>query len=240
MTEIAQTHPLNLPEIQLIIAKFLRPKDLASCARVCQDWNYGFTPLLYKTVLAVGDGPGVEALLKNKNFVQEFRTYPVREESEASSSQRSRMISIVLTGSILNTVDLGDLSIGETDILSEFLKTKSSLTTLKLQHISNGEYLVQRLSEALKTNSTLTTLDLERSCISRIGAVALFEALKSNSTLTCLDVSGSTIRDSGVAALSEALKTNSTLRTLILKDNSCNSNGPTTEIAQTTVDVDQQ
>ena len=51
MTKMFQTHALDLHEIRSRIASSLGHKDLASCARVSQDWNDSFTPPLYKSVV---------------------------------------------------------------------------------------------------------------------------------------------------------------------------------------------
>jgi len=55
----------------------------------------------------------------------------------------------------------------------------------------------QLLSDALKSNTTLTTLDLSHNSIGDSGAESLSDALKSNSTLTTLYLNNNSIGDSG-------------------------------------------
>ncbi|KAG9061903.1 hypothetical protein KI688_007054 [Linnemannia hyalina] len=131
------------------------------------------------------------------------------------------------TNSTLTTLDLESNSIGSNGAkaLAEALKTNSFLTTLDLESNSIGENGAQALAEALKTNKTLTTLNLWNNSIGENGARALSEALKTNSTLTTLDLWNDSIGDNGAKALAEALKTNSTLTTLNLGSNSIGDNG---------------
>ncbi|KAF9979846.1 hypothetical protein BGZ75_009160 [Mortierella antarctica] len=110
-------------------------------------------------------------------------------------------------------------------ILSEMLRTTSTLTTLDLRNSMVGFNGAQALAEALKANSTLTMLSLESNAIEDGGAQALAEVLTTNSNLISLNLSRNAIGDDGALALSEALKTNSTLVTLNLEDNAIGFNG---------------
>ncbi|KFH63132.1 hypothetical protein MVEG_11169 [Podila verticillata NRRL 6337] len=131
------------------------------------------------------------------------------------------------TNSTLTSLDLHSNSIGDNGAaaLSEALKTNSTLTTLDLRGNSIGDNGAQALGEALKTNSTLATLHLCSNSIGDKGAVALSEAIKINSTLTNLYLQHNSIGENGAVALSEALKANSTLTTLGLRGNSIGENG---------------
>ncbi|KAF9902118.1 hypothetical protein EC991_005258 [Linnemannia zychae] len=124
-------------------------------------------------------------------------------------------------------VEIEPQGIGAKDLrlLSESLKTDSTLTTLNLQDNSIGDNGAQALAEALKINSTLTTLSLQDNSIGDNGAQALAEALKTNLTLTALNFQDNSIGDNGAQALAEALKTNSTLTILNLNRNSIGDNG---------------
>ncbi|KAF9202921.1 hypothetical protein BGZ59_001909 [Podila verticillata] len=131
------------------------------------------------------------------------------------------------TNSTLTTLSLVGNAIGDNGAhaLSEVLKNNSALTILDLRGNEIGDNGAQALSEALKTNSTLTTLELSYGLIGSNGAQALAEALMANSTLTNLKLWGNSIGDNGTQALAEALKTNSSLTTLNLRGNSIGDNG---------------
>ncbi|KFH68021.1 hypothetical protein MVEG_06751 [Podila verticillata NRRL 6337] len=211
------------------IATSLDLEDLASCARVSQDWNSSFTPPLYNSVVMSKHGPSMESVEKNKHLIRHMTIQSSAHDK--LSSARDKVVYSVIADLTLTTLDLESNwieSIGA-KALSEALKTNSTLTTLNLQFNFIGDDGVQALSEALKTNSTLTTLDLGANFISEEGAEALSVALKTNSTLITLDLSNQCeqirIGDIGAQALSEALKTNSTLTTLNLRSNFIGDDG---------------
>ncbi|KAG0010688.1 hypothetical protein BGZ81_002607, partial [Podila clonocystis] len=131
------------------------------------------------------------------------------------------------TNSTLTTLNLQSNSIGDNgaQALSEALKSNSALITLDLWSNSIGDSGAQALSEALKINSTLTTLNLQDNSIGSNGAQALSEALKAKSTLTTLGLTGNSIGDKGAHALAKALQNNSALTTLGLTGNSIGENG---------------
>ncbi|KAF9549641.1 hypothetical protein EC957_003177 [Mortierella hygrophila] len=227
MTKIFQTHPLDLHEIRSRIASSLGLKDLASCARVSQDWSDSFTPPLYNSVVMSKQGPSMESIERNKHLIQRLKIQSSAYAKISSTSARDKVVFSVMANSTLTTLDLSYNSIGDSraQALADALKTNSTLTSLDLQGTLIEDNGVQALSEALRTNSTLTALNLRDSSIGDSGAQALADALKTNSTLTSLDLQGTLIEDNGAQALSEALRTNSTLTALDLKYNSIGENG---------------
>jgi hypothetical protein len=219
MNKMSRTHPLDLHEIRSRIASSLGLKDLASCARVSQDWNDSFTPPLYNSVIYSEDGLSMESVKRNKHLIKCLKIY--------KSNSYNRVISSFLANSCLEILDLQGNWIGSsaTQALSAVLKTNSTLTTLNLDFNSIGDIGAQALAQALMANTTLTTLNLDFNSIGDIGAQALAQALMTNTTLTTLDLSYNSIGSNGALALSEALKINSTLTTLDLECNSIGSNG---------------
>ncbi|CAO3568632.1 unnamed protein product, partial [Mortierella alpina] len=119
----------------------------------------------------------------------------------------------------------GSLGAKDFGLLSEVLKTNSTLTTLKLESNKIGDDGAQALAEALKTNKTVATLNLRSNSIGDDGAKAPAETLKTNKTLTSLDLQSNQIGSDGVKALAEALKTNSTVATLDLSYNKIGDDG---------------
>ncbi|KAI9236962.1 MAG: hypothetical protein BYD32DRAFT_5866 [Podila humilis] len=160
MTKMFQTHPLNLHEIRSKIASSLGLKDLASCARVSQDWNDSFTPPLYKSVVLSKHGLSMESLERNKQLIQHLIIQSSVYEKLSSTSARDKVISSAMANSTLTVLDLKNNLIGDNgaQALFEALKTNSTLTALNLVVNSISENGAQVLSEALKTNSTVTTL----------------------------------------------------------------------------------
>ncbi|KAK3836626.1 MAG: hypothetical protein JOS17DRAFT_787789 [Linnemannia elongata] len=163
MTKIFRTHPLNLHEIRSRIASSLGFIDLASCARVSQDWNNSFTPPLYKSVVLSKHSLSMESVERNKHFIQELKIQSSNYDTLSSTS----------------AIEIA---------LSEALKTNSTLTALDLDGNSVGDNGAQALSEALKINSNLTALALNYSSIRDHGTQALSEACNTNSTVTILGV----------------------------------------------------
>ncbi|KAG0255867.1 hypothetical protein BGZ95_005656, partial [Linnemannia exigua] len=163
-------------------------------------------------IYRIRDLPSVKVLhiLIPKEFVKFLRLPPKTSTNVCKMSYE------------LTSISIGSKEFG---IITEVLKTNSTLTTLKFWDNSIGEDGAKALAEVLKTNSALTTLELQRSSIGDNGAKALAEALKTNSTLTTLDLWDNLIGDNGAKALAEALKTNSSLTTLYLRDNSIWLNG---------------
>ncbi|KAK5797001.1 hypothetical protein F5H01DRAFT_125986 [Linnemannia elongata] len=156
------THPLDLPEIRSRITSSLGIKDLASCARVSQEWNDSFTPPLYNSVVLSKHGLSMESVERNKHFIQHLTINSYAYENQPSTSEQGQVVSRIMANSYL--------------------------TTLALQYNSIGDNGAIALSEALKTNSTLITLELRDNSIGDNGAIALSDALKANSTLTILNL----------------------------------------------------
>ncbi|KAF9991611.1 hypothetical protein BGZ80_009018, partial [Entomortierella chlamydospora] len=175
MTKISWTHPLDLHEIRSRIASSLGLKDLASCARVSQDWNDSFTPPLYNSVVLSKHGPSMESLERNKHLIHHLKIESSAYGKLSWTSARVKIISSIMANSTLTTLHLGENSIDDNgaQALSEALTTNLTLTTLELWGNSIGPNGAQALSEALKTNSTLTTLDLQCNSIGSNGAQAL-------------------------------------------------------------------
>ena len=90
---------------------------------------------------------------------------------------------------VLERLNLSGKSIGEgASVLSDFLKSNSTITTLNLRCTKIGDEGACALSDSLKSNSTLTTLDLRSNSIGDLGVRSLSDALTSNSSLTHLDL----------------------------------------------------
>ncbi|KAF9301293.1 hypothetical protein BGZ91_009615, partial [Linnemannia elongata] len=203
MTTIARTHPLDLHEICTRIARSLDLNDLASCVRVCHDWNSSFTSQLYNSVVLGQNSLSTEIFERNMQFLQHLVIRDSAYQLLPSTLTRDKVIFNFVANSILITLDLRYNSIGPDGALELFeaLKINSTLTTLILFNNSIGPDGAQALSEALKTNSTLTTLQLWSNSIGPDGAQALSETLMTNSTLTNLDLSDNSIGDHGAQAL---------------------------------------
>uniref|UniRef100_A0A6B2LIN5 Uncharacterized protein n=1 Tax=Arcella intermedia TaxID=1963864 RepID=A0A6B2LIN5_9EUKA len=82
--------------------------------------------------------------------------------------------------------NIGD---GGSRLISTFLKTNSTLTTLSLSANKIGDIGVSYISEALKINSTISTILLTtNSQITTNGVRSILEALQFNTTLTELQL----------------------------------------------------
>ncbi|KAF9110585.1 hypothetical protein BGX30_007928, partial [Mortierella sp. GBA39] len=169
MSTFFQTHPLDLPEIRSIIASSLNLNDLASCARVSQDWNSSFTPPLYKTVI-LSEPATLRSLKKYEQFTLQVTI--VRWSME--DFDEIHLISSIMAMPNLVTQSWSYKSLRQHEVedLCTRLKINSTLTTLRLWYNSIGDSGAKALSEVLKTNSTLTTLRLDSTEISLIGAQA--------------------------------------------------------------------
>ncbi|KAI9236667.1 MAG: hypothetical protein BYD32DRAFT_487905 [Podila humilis] len=175
MTKKFWTHPLDLHEIRSRIASSLGLKDLASCARVSQEWNSSFTPSLYSSIDLSEDGPSIESVERNEHLIKRLKIQTSIYKKLSLTSAVDNVVSIIVVNSVLTTLDLTGNKIGhnEAQVLSEAIRTNSTLTTLNLEHNSIGGNGAQALSEALKTNSTLTALNLNNNSIGGNGAQAL-------------------------------------------------------------------
>lgn len=81
-----------------------------------------------------------------------------------------------------------------------------------------NEHVITLLSEMIKTNTTLTGLELTRFDFRKSGFIALSDELKRNTTLKQLCLVGNKIDTSSFHVLSELFVQNSTLKTLDLED----------------------
>ncbi|KAF9342917.1 hypothetical protein BGX26_006623, partial [Mortierella sp. AD094] len=144
---MVRTCPLNLPEIRSLFASSLDLNDLASCARVSQDWNDSFTLPLYNSVELSEHGPSMESVERNKHLIQHLKIQSSAYEKLSSTSARDKVVASIMAN--------------------------STLTTLDLNYNFIDDNRAQALSEALKTNSTLTILDLGSNSIGDNGAQAL-------------------------------------------------------------------
>lgn len=190
---IQETQALDLLEIRLRIASSLGLKDIASCARVSQDWNNSFTPLLFNSVILSERGrgmlersPSMKSVERNKHLIRHLTVkgceYPDwinyffwGSKKLYSTSTRDKIFLSVIPNSTLITLNLSNNWIGPNE--------------------------AQALLEALKTNSTLNTLNLWSNSIRESGALALSEALRTNSSLVSLNMWNNSIGDNGAHVL---------------------------------------
>ncbi|KAK5808356.1 hypothetical protein F5H01DRAFT_61074 [Linnemannia elongata] len=186
MNRISRTHPLDIREIRSRIAKSLGLKDLASCARVSQDWNGSFTPPLYKSVVLSKRGLSMESLERNKHLIRHLKIRSTTYEIISLTSERDKVVTSDIAYSVLTTLILDGYSFGPNEV--EALKINSTLVVLELRYNPIGDNGAQALSDAIKINSTLTSLDLHSNLIGENGVVTLSDAVKTNSTLTYMDV----------------------------------------------------
>jgi len=110
-------------------------------------------------------------------------------------------------------------------ILSEALKTNSSLTSINLYGNRIGNIGAEKLAEVLRFNRTLRILNLEANEIGNEGVILLADALSHNTTLTQLSLSSNNIGDVGAVALSEMLVHNYSLKNLNLLVNEIEEKG---------------
>lgn len=120
-----------------------------------------------------------------------------------------------LEGDFKNQVDRSSM----VQVLVQFLKKNTSLTTLNLHTMMSGDLEVQDLADALAANRTLRELSLWNNKIGDLGAQALAQALAPNRSLQILDLSYNEIGDRGAQALSQALTPNTFLHILVLGNN---------------------
>lgn len=99
-------------------------------------------------------------------------------------------------------------------VLSETLKSNSSIRKLDLSHQTLSDGIIVTLAEALKVNTSVTELFLRGCAIERGGGLALSEMLSLTSSLCTLDLSGNTMGTDVTRALFDALKGHRSLRKL--------------------------
>lgn len=101
-------------------------------------------------------------------------------------------------------------------VLNSVVAPQSAIKSLKLQHIGLEPGHVKIISDFLKTNTTLTSLDLDCNHVKDEGAADLADALTVNTTLTFLGLRYNRINDKGAIAIAKALDHNKTLTSLNL------------------------
>src|SRR5690349_2320097 len=110
MNKMSLTYPLELPEIRSRIARNLNLKDLASCTRVCQDWNDSFTSPLYHSVVMSKHGLSVESFERHKHLIRHLVIHSSVYGTLPSTS-REQVVSSAMADSTLTELDLGSSSI---------------------------------------------------------------------------------------------------------------------------------
>ncbi len=110
-------------------------------------------------------------------------------------------------------------------IISESLKTDTSIIYLSLWGSNIGPQEANLIAEALQQNTTLRNLDLTYTTIGDDGAAAIAGALRVNKTLVGLGLTKCEIGDRGAGALADALSLNSTLLQLFLNGNKIGNDG---------------
>ncbi|PFX21644.1 NLR family CARD domain-containing protein 3-like [Stylophora pistillata] len=109
--------------------------------------------------------------------------------------------------------------------LSRVFGSLLQLECVSLERSNVGDPDVVILTEALKTNTTITSLHFSFNVIGAGGAVALAEALSSHPSLRVLNLSTNRILGNGASALAGLLKCNSTLTELLLPFNNITDTG---------------
>ncbi len=110
-------------------------------------------------------------------------------------------------------------------ILSEALKTNTSLQSLELSMNDITDDGALHLANALKTHKTLKVLNLSDNKITDIGAQHLANALEVNISLQTLNMSHNLIGNQGARYIAKALESNKTLQELNIKRNSIGDDG---------------
>ncbi|KAF9102733.1 hypothetical protein BGX30_009274, partial [Mortierella sp. GBA39] len=108
-----QTHALDLHEIRSRIASSLCLKDLASCARVSQDWNATFTPPLYSSVVLSEYSASMESVKRNMHLIRHLTITSSVYAKLPLTSTHDNTVSSIMANSTLTTLDLMSNLIGE-------------------------------------------------------------------------------------------------------------------------------
>src|SRR5690349_7342325 len=111
-TRMFQTHPLDLHEIRSRIASSLGLRDLASCARVSQDWNDSFTPPLYNSVVLSKHYLSLGSAERNKHLIKHLTIkrapYGKLGYGKLWTSAEYKVVSSIMANSTLTTFGLMD------------------------------------------------------------------------------------------------------------------------------------
>ncbi|KAL0229540.1 hypothetical protein GEMRC1_014157 [Eukaryota sp. GEM-RC1] len=110
-------------------------------------------------------------------------------------------------------------------LLTEALKTNTTVTGVDLTEISIGAEGARTLAEALKVNTSVTSINLSVNSIRDEGARALAEVLKVNTSVTIVNLGGNSIGDEGARALADALTVNASITSIDLRFNSIGDEG---------------
>ena len=102
------------------------------------------------------------------------------------------------------------------ELYEKIIDSKGDSLDLSQNEINNEMMLI---SEALKTKSSLKKIDLARNNFESAGLQIFAEYLKRNCCLECIDLFQNNIDQVGMQYLSESLKTNSSLKKIDLCNN---------------------
>ncbi|KAG0012322.1 hypothetical protein BGZ80_000052, partial [Entomortierella chlamydospora] len=93
--------PLCLPEIQLLVARYLEDRDLTECIRVCKLWHIAFLPCLwedltlkYRFIDERPIGPLLNALQRNRQLVKVLRMQSAFSTNYAISYPRLHTLNL--------------------------------------------------------------------------------------------------------------------------------------------------
>ncbi|WP_232224379.1 hypothetical protein [Candidatus Paracaedibacter symbiosus] len=115
------------------------------------------------------------------------------------------------------------LALSTINILAEYLKKNTTLTTLNLLDTNINSLQAPILIKSLQSNQTLTELTLEKNRIGPVSAIALAGVFKTNTSLKILNLRDTDIRDEGAEILLPALQDSHSLTELDLGGLSCGS-----------------
>ncbi|KAK3810266.1 MAG: hypothetical protein J3Q66DRAFT_65020 [Benniella sp.] len=75
----ADTNPLEIPEIRLMVGQHLERSDLARCLRVCKSWHTSFSPMVWSTIVIWPyiRHPTLESLHRHMHLVKKLEYYTV-------------------------------------------------------------------------------------------------------------------------------------------------------------------
>ena len=167
------------------------------------------------------DGSGFEAdLARELGSSLELQTLrPCKGKMDVANV--AILTDVLKSNTTVTKLDLSSNYIGDVGAagLAEALKSNTTLTVLKLSDNDIGDAGAAGLAEALKSDTTVTVLKLSYNDIGDAGAADLAEALNSNTAVTVLKLCSNYIGDAGAASLAETLKSNTTLIVLNMSDN---------------------
>jgi len=167
-------------------------------------------------------------LLKGNAIPLNKLAFSSTEDSEKIGLSGAKMLSEALrTNTTLTELYLNDSHIeaeGATKIC-ESLKKNSSLTRLSLSKNWIGDVGIKKICESLLQNDKLTALNLSENTITMEGSTAICKYLTASTSLTELNLASNLIGDSGTVILCASLQKNRLLTRLNLEDNEIGSEG---------------